>query len=304
MEYTIVVAETADSPATLQYLAPYTGAALAEYFMYRKQHTLIIYDDPSKQAQAYRQMSLLLRRPPGREAYPGDVFYLHSRLLERAAKLSSSLGEGSMTALPIVETQSGDVSAYIPTNVRNEPGVKAIMRTSIRKNPALPSSQAGPGGILNALATALHGSIRTAPSIHRLRLGLLGYLIPFAPLAFVSQWLSPGIGFDGGLKKPPTDALRPIIPDNACILCLTAAAGTELADAYSHVIPSSPGKEVHDPWAFYLHAALLRQAFAHCGKFPTAAYRRSLGRVSVPVWLIILSDQLLIIALVSYCLTN
>ncbi|KAL6557729.1 hypothetical protein OROMI_018079 [Orobanche minor] len=117
MEYTIVVAEMADSPATLQYLAPYTGAALAEYFMYRKQHTLIIYDYLSKQAQAYRQMSLLLRRPPGREAYPGDVFYLHSRLLERAAKLSSSLGEGSMTALPIVETQSGDVSAYIPTNV-------------------------------------------------------------------------------------------------------------------------------------------------------------------------------------------
>ncbi|KAL6557788.1 hypothetical protein OROMI_018138 [Orobanche minor] len=117
MEYTIVVAEMADSPATLQYLAPYTGAALAEYFMYRKQHTLIIYDDLSKQAQAYRQMSLLLQRPPGREAYPGDVFYLHSRLLERAAKLRSSLGEGSMTALPIVETQSGDVSAYIPTNV-------------------------------------------------------------------------------------------------------------------------------------------------------------------------------------------
>ncbi|THU43063.1 hypothetical protein C4D60_Mb00t01820 [Musa balbisiana] len=117
MEYTIVVAETADSPATLQYLAPYTGAALAEFFMYRGQHTLIIYDDLSKQAQAYRQMSLLLRRPPGREAYPGDVFYLHSRLLERAAKSNSSLGEGSMTALPIVETQSGDVSAYIPTNV-------------------------------------------------------------------------------------------------------------------------------------------------------------------------------------------
>nr|AHB38639.1 ATP synthase CF1 alpha subunit [Trithuria filamentosa] len=117
MEYTIVVAEMADSPATLQYLAPYTGAALAEYFMYRERHTLIIYDDLSKQAQAYRQMSLLLRRPPGREAYPGDVFYLHSRLLERAAKLSSRLGEGSMTALPIVETQAGDVSAYIPTNV-------------------------------------------------------------------------------------------------------------------------------------------------------------------------------------------
>ncbi|XP_059066822.1 ATP synthase subunit alpha, chloroplastic-like [Cryptomeria japonica] len=117
MEYTIVVAETVDSPATLQYLAPYTGAALAEYFMYKEQHTLIIYDDLSKQAQAYRQMSLLLRRPPGREAYPGDVFYLHSCLLERVAKLNSQLGGGSLIALPIVETQAGDVSAYIPTNV-------------------------------------------------------------------------------------------------------------------------------------------------------------------------------------------
>jgi F-type H+-transporting ATPase subunit alpha len=117
MEYSIVVAENADSPATLQYLAPYTGAALAEFFMYTGRATLVIYDDLSKQAQAYRQMSLLLRRPPGREAYPGDVFYLHSRLLERAAKLSTALGEGSMTALPIVETQAGDVAAYIPTNV-------------------------------------------------------------------------------------------------------------------------------------------------------------------------------------------
>jgi F-type H+-transporting ATPase subunit alpha len=117
MSYTIVVAATADSPATLQFLAPYTGAALAEHFMYNESPTLIIYDDLSKQAQAYREMSLLLRRPPGREAYPGDVFYLHSRLLERAAKLSDSLGGGSITALPIVETQAGDVSAYIPTNV-------------------------------------------------------------------------------------------------------------------------------------------------------------------------------------------
>ena len=117
MEYTIVVTANANDPATLQYLAPYTGASLAEYFMYKGKATLIIYDDLSKQAQAYRQMSLLLRRPPGREAYPGDVFYLHSRLLERAAKLSNELGEGSMTALPIIETQAGDVSAYIPTNV-------------------------------------------------------------------------------------------------------------------------------------------------------------------------------------------
>jgi len=117
MDYTIIVAATADSPATLQYLSPYTGAALAEYFMYKGRHTLVIYDDLTKQAQAYREMSLLLRRPPGREAYPGDVFYLHSRLLERAAKLNDKLGSGSMTALPIVETQEGDVSAYIPTNV-------------------------------------------------------------------------------------------------------------------------------------------------------------------------------------------
>nr|YP_009237749.1 ATP synthase CF1, subunit alpha [Gracilariopsis lemaneiformis]YP_009294645.1 ATP synthase CF1 alpha subunit [Gracilariopsis chorda]AJO68486.1 ATP synthase CF1 alpha subunit [Gracilariopsis lemaneiformis]AML79779.1 ATP synthase CF1, subunit alpha [Gracilariopsis lemaneiformis]AOM66905.1 ATP synthase CF1 alpha subunit [Gracilariopsis chorda]UAD88834.1 ATP synthase CF1 subunit alpha [Gracilariopsis chorda] len=117
LDYTIVVAANADASATLQYIAPYTGAALAEYFMYKGKATLVVYDDLTKQAQAYRQMSLLLRRPPGREAYPGDVFYLHSRLLERAAKLSSDIGGGSMTALPIIETQAGDVSAYIPTNV-------------------------------------------------------------------------------------------------------------------------------------------------------------------------------------------
>jgi F-type H+-transporting ATPase subunit alpha len=117
LAYTIIVVANADEPATLQYIAPYTGAALAEYFMYTGKATLVVYDDLTKQASAYRQMSLLLRRPPGREAYPGDVFYLHSRLLERAAKLSDKLGGGSMTALPIIETQAGDVSAYIPTNV-------------------------------------------------------------------------------------------------------------------------------------------------------------------------------------------
>ncbi|KAL2243498.1 UNVERIFIED_CONTAM: hypothetical protein Sindi_0467800, partial [Sesamum indicum] len=168
-----------------------------------------------------------------------------------------------------------------------------------RRHPSLSrgfAALSSPGGILNALATALHGSIRTAPSIHRLRLGLLGYLIPFAPLAFVSQCqcrpsrvLSPLVFFpiSTHFTAPPE------IPSAPTVLQL------ELADAYSPdtVIASSPGKEVHDPWAFYLHAALLRQAFAHCGKFPTAASRRSLGRVSVPVWLIILSDQLLIIAL-------
>ncbi len=117
MQYSIVVAATASDPAPLQYVAPYAGCAMGEFFRDRSGHALCIYDDLSKQAAAYRQLSLLLRRPPGREAYPGDVFYLHSRLLERAAKLSEDLGGGSLTALPIIETQAGDVSAYIPTNV-------------------------------------------------------------------------------------------------------------------------------------------------------------------------------------------
>src|SRR5688572_8730945 len=117
MEYSIVVAATASEPAPLQFLAPYTGCAMGEYFCDNGMHAVIVYDDLSKQAVAYRQMSLLLRRPPGREAYPGDVFYLHSRLLERAAKMNDAEGAGSLTALPIIETQAGDVSAYIPTNV-------------------------------------------------------------------------------------------------------------------------------------------------------------------------------------------
>uniref|UniRef100_UPI00259A6D5E F0F1 ATP synthase subunit alpha n=1 Tax=uncultured Sulfitobacter sp. TaxID=191468 RepID=UPI00259A6D5E len=117
MEYTVVVSATASDPAPLQFLAPYTGCAIGEFFRDNGMHAVIIYDDLSKQAVAYRQMSLLLRRPPGREAYPGDVFYLHSRLLERSAKLNEQYGGGSLTALPIIETQGGDVSAFIPTNV-------------------------------------------------------------------------------------------------------------------------------------------------------------------------------------------
>ncbi len=117
LDYTIVVTASASEPAPLLFLAPYSGCAMGEYFMYKGQHVLVIYDDLSKQAAAYRELSLLLRRPPGREAYPGDVFYLHSRLLERSAKLNDELGGGSLTALPFIETQAGDVSAYIPTNV-------------------------------------------------------------------------------------------------------------------------------------------------------------------------------------------
>jgi F-type H+-transporting ATPase subunit alpha len=117
MEYTTIVSASSRASASLQYLAPYSATAIAEEFMYSGKHALVIYDDLSKHAQAYRQLSLLLRRPPGREAYPGDIFYLHSRLLERAAKLSDELGGGSLTAIPIIETQAGDITSYIPTNV-------------------------------------------------------------------------------------------------------------------------------------------------------------------------------------------
>ncbi|MGO9909937.1 MAG: F0F1 ATP synthase subunit alpha, partial [Acidimicrobiales bacterium] len=117
LEYTVIVAAPASEPAPFKYLAPYSGCAMGQHWMENGQHALIVYDDLSKQADAYRQLSLLLRRPPGREAYPGDVFYLHSRLLERAAKLSDAMGGGSLTALPIIETKAGDISAYIPTNV-------------------------------------------------------------------------------------------------------------------------------------------------------------------------------------------
>ncbi|MGE4314299.1 MAG: F0F1 ATP synthase subunit alpha [Pseudobdellovibrionaceae bacterium] len=131
MEYSIVVAATASDPAPMQFLAPYTGCTMGEYFRDNGMHGLIVYDDLSKQAVAYRQMSLLLRRPPGREAYPGDVFYIHSRLLERAAKMNDDLGAGSLTALPIIETQAGDVSAYIPTNVISITDGQIFLETSL-----------------------------------------------------------------------------------------------------------------------------------------------------------------------------
>jgi F-type H+-transporting ATPase subunit alpha len=131
MDQTIIVATSPSDSAALLYLAPYSGCAMGEYFRDNKQHALIIYDDLSKHAVAYRQMSLLLRRPPGREAYPGDVFYLHSRLLERAAKLNDKLGSGSLTALPIIETQAGDISAYIPTNVISITDGQIFMETNL-----------------------------------------------------------------------------------------------------------------------------------------------------------------------------
>jgi F-type H+-transporting ATPase subunit alpha len=144
MDYSIVVVASASEPAPMQYIAPYSGCTMAEYFMYEeKQATLCIYDDLSKQAAAYRQLSLVLRRPPGREAYPGDVFYLHSRLLERAAKLSDELGGGSLTALPIIETQAGDVSAYIPTNVISITDGQIFLETDLFYSNVRPAVNAG-----------------------------------------------------------------------------------------------------------------------------------------------------------------
>ncbi|MEB3197943.1 MAG: F0F1 ATP synthase subunit alpha [Candidatus Sericytochromatia bacterium] len=143
MEYSIVVSAGADEPAPMSYLAPYSGAAMGEYFMYNGKHVLIVYDDLTRQAWAYREMSLLLRRPPGREAYPGDVFYLHSRLLERAAKLSDKMGGGSMTALPIIETQAGDVSAYIPTNVISITDGQIFLETDLFNAGVRPAVNAG-----------------------------------------------------------------------------------------------------------------------------------------------------------------
>jgi len=143
MEYTIVVAATASESAPLQFIAPYTGCTMGEYFRDNGQHALVIYDDLSKQAVAYRQLSLLLRRPPGREAYPGDVFYLHSRLLERAAKMSDAEGGGSLTALPIIETQAGDVSAYIPTNVISITDGQIFLETDLFNSGVRPAVNPG-----------------------------------------------------------------------------------------------------------------------------------------------------------------
>ena len=143
MEYTMVVAATASEASPLQYIAPYSGCAMGEYFMNKGKHVLIIYDDLSKHAVAYRALSLLIRRPPGREAYPGDVFYLHSRLLERASKLSDALGGGSLTALPIIETQAGDVSAYIPTNVISITDGQIYLETEMFNSGFRPAINAG-----------------------------------------------------------------------------------------------------------------------------------------------------------------
>ena len=173
MDYTIVVSATASDPAPLQFLAPYTGCTFGEFFRDNGMHALIIYDDLSKQAVAYRQMSLLLRRPPGREAYPGDVFYLHSRLLERAAKLNEDNGGGSLTALPIIETQAGDVSAYIPTNVISITDGQIFLESDLfyagirpAVNVGLSVSRVGSAAQIKAKHAALQGAARRSSAEH------------------------------------------------------------------------------------------------------------------------------------------
>lgn len=183
MGYTIIVSASANDPATLQYIAPYAGAALAEYFMYNGRATLVIYDDLTKQAMAYRQMSLLLRRPPGREAYPGDVFYLHSRLLERAAKLSDELGGGSMTALPIIETQASDVSAYIPTNVISITDGQIFLSNDLFNSGIRPAINVG-------ISVSRVGSAAQTPAMKKVAGKLKLELAQFAELEAFSQFAS------------------------------------------------------------------------------------------------------------------
>src|SRR6201996_9349779 len=181
MDQTIIVATSPSDPAAMLYLAPYAGAAMGEYFRDNKQHALIIYDDLTKHAQAYRQMSLLLRRPPGREAYPGDVFYLHSRLLERSAKLSDKLGAGSLTALPIIETQAGDISAYIPTNVISITDGQIFLETNLFYQGIRPAISVG-------LSVSRVGSAAQTKAIKAVGGGLKLSLAQFRELAAFSQF--------------------------------------------------------------------------------------------------------------------
>ena len=183
MEQTIIVATSPSDPASLQYLAPYAGAAMGEYFRDKGEHALIIYDDLSKHAAAYRQMSLLLRRPPGREAYPGDVFYLHSRLLERSAKLSDALGGGSLTALPIIETQAGDVSAYIPTNVISITDGQIFLETNLFYQGIRPAISVG-------ISVSRVGGAAQTKTIKSVSGGIKLSLAQFSELAAFSQFSS------------------------------------------------------------------------------------------------------------------
>ena len=202
LEYSIVVAATASDPAPMQFLAPFAGCAMGEFFRDNGMHAVIIYDDLSKQAVAYRQMSLLLRRPPGREAYPGDVFYLHSRLLERAAKLSDAMGSGSLTALPIIETQANDVSAYIPTNVISITDGQIFLETDLFYQGIRPAVNVG-------LSVSRVGSAAQTKAMKKVAGKIKGELAQYREMAAFAQF---GSDLDATTQKP-AQPRRP--PDRA-----------------------------------------------------------------------------------------
>ena len=191
LEYSIVVAATASEPAPLQFLAPFTGCAMGEFFRDNSMHALVVYDDLSKQAVAYRQMSLLLRRPPGREGYPGDVFYLHSRLLERAAKLNDDNGGGSLTALPIIETQANDVSAYIPTNVISITDGQIFLETDLFFQGIRPAVNVG-------LSVSRVGSAAQTKAMKKVAGSIKGELAQYREMAAFSQF---GSDLDASTQK-------------------------------------------------------------------------------------------------------
>src|SRR5213082_2508960 len=220
MEYTIVVAATASEPAPLQFLAPYTGCAMGEYFRDNGMHAVIVYDDLSKQAVAYRQMSLLLRRPPGREAYPGDVFYLHSRLLERAAKLNEKNGSGSLTALPIIETQAGDVSAYIPTNVISITDGQIFLETDLFYQGVRPAVNVG-------LSVSRVGSSAQTKAMKKVAGRIKGELAQYREMAAFAQFgsdldattqrlLNRGSRLTALLKQPQFSPLK--MEEQVCVI--------------------------------------------------------------------------------------
>jgi F-type H+-transporting ATPase subunit alpha len=220
MKYSIVVAATASDPAPLQFLAPYTGCAMGEYFRDNGKHAIIIYDDLSKHAVAYRQMSLLLRRPPGREAYPGDVFYIHSRLLERAAKLSDKLGAGSLTALPIIETQAGDVSAYIPTNVISITDGQIFLETELFYKGVRPAVNVGLSVSRVGSAAQIKAMKQVAGSV-KLELAQFREMEAFAQFgsdldAATQKLLARGQRLTELLKQPQYSPLK--VEEQVCVL--------------------------------------------------------------------------------------
>ncbi len=249
MEYSIVVAATASEPAPLQFLAPFSGCAIAEYFRDNGMHALIIYDDLSKQAVAYRQMSLLLRRPPGREAYPGDVFYLHSRLLERAAKLNEDNGAGSMTALPIIETQANDVSAYIPTNVISITDGQIFLETDLFFQGIRPAVNVG-------LSVSRVGSAAQIKAMKQVAGKIKGELAQYRELAAFAQFgsdldastqaiLNRGDRLTELMKQGQFSPLQ--VEEQVCVIF----AGTQ---GYLDKFPKNRVQEFEAEWVRKLHA--------------------------------------------------